>query len=63
MGWEKTEHRLRSVLLHAVFAACLTDQYGFLFSTTLCYISSILNKKLTGLGDYLSLLCLCSSTD
>lgn len=40
-GCEKTKRRLRSVLLHAVFAAYPPDRVSFLFSIALCFVSSI----------------------
>lgn len=55
-----TDCRLQSISIH-VFAAYPTDQHSFVFSIALCFISSILNIKLTGLRDHLSLLCLLSS--
>lgn len=55
-----TDRRLQRIFSH-VFAAYPTDQHSFIFSIALCFVSSILNIKLTGLGDHLSLLCLSSS--
>lgn len=64
-GWRQAERRQNVGSEAFCFMRCLLlnplTSAAFSFSIALCFISSILNEKLTGLGDHLSFLCLRSS--